>query len=209
MSETEATSSRTKSDPYIAMRFPEFRSYLAMRFLFTFAYQVQAVVVGWHIYQLTKDPLSLGLIGLAEAIPSIAVTLYGGYIADKSDKKKLMIWIILAMLLSSLILALVSSPEGIKVFGTEISHFDYVSDDIFCGYRQRFLFSYSLYTGGSDHTQRSLCKFIDLEQWNLAGCFHYGASGWWLIVCFQWYYSLFCSDCKFHGHGIGLYFLFC
>ncbi|HEY1063010.1 MAG TPA: MFS transporter [Daejeonella sp.] len=114
---TASKSSEAVNDPYIAMRFPEFRSYLAMRFLFTFAYQVQAVVVGWHIYQLTKDPLSLGLIGLAEAIPSITVTLYGGYIADKSDKKKLMIWIILAMLLSSLVLMLVSSPEGLEYLG--------------------------------------------------------------------------------------------
>ncbi len=104
-------------DPYIAMRFPEFRSYLAMRFLFTFAYQVQAVVVGWHIYQLTRDPLSLGLIGLAEAIPSITVTLYGGYIADKSDKKQLMTWIILAMLISSAILMLITTPESLKLLG--------------------------------------------------------------------------------------------
>ena len=99
------------------MRFPEFRSYLAMRFLFTFAYQVQAVVVGWHIYQLTRDPLSLGLIGLAEAIPSITVTLYGGYIADKSDKKQLMTWIILAMLISSAILMLITTPESLKLLG--------------------------------------------------------------------------------------------
>lgn len=114
--------SRTKSadvikDPYIAMRFPEFRSYLAMRFLFTFAYQVQAVVVGWHIYQLTKDPLSLGLIGLAEAIPSITVTLYGGYIADKSDKKKLMVWIILAMLFASVVLMLITTPNALNFIG--------------------------------------------------------------------------------------------
>ena len=85
---------RVETDPYIAMRFPEFRSYIVMRFLFTFAFQIQAVVIGWYVYQLTKDPLSLGLIGLAEAIPSITVTLYGGYIADKSDKKKLLVKII-------------------------------------------------------------------------------------------------------------------
>lgn len=106
-----------QTDPYVAMRFPEFRSYIAMRFLFTFAYQIQAVVVGWHIYQLTKDPLSLGLIGLAEAIPSITVTLYGGYIADKSDKKKLLVWIIAAMLLCSVILAIVTSNEVLQVLG--------------------------------------------------------------------------------------------
>ena len=88
-----------------------------MRFLFTFAYQIQAVVVGWHIYQLTKDPLSLGLIGLAEAIPSITVTLYGGYIADKSDKKKLLVWIIASMLFCSAILAIVTTNDVLQVIG--------------------------------------------------------------------------------------------
>jgi MFS family permease len=106
-----------KTDPYVAMRFPEFRSYIAMRFLFTFAYQVQAVVIGWHIYQLTKDPLSLGLIGLAEAIPSITVTLYGGYIADKSDKKKLLVWIIGSMLFCSAILTLVTTNNMLSLIG--------------------------------------------------------------------------------------------
>jgi MFS family permease len=104
-------------DPYVAMRFPEFRSYISMRFLFTFAYQIQAVVVGWHIYQLTKDPLSLGLIGLAEAIPSITVTLYGGYIADKSDKKKLLVWIIAAMLFCATILAIVTTSQVLQLIG--------------------------------------------------------------------------------------------
>lgn len=103
-----------KTDPYISMRFPEFRSYIAMRFLFTFAFQIQAVVIGWHIYQLTKDPLSLGLIGLAEAIPSITVTLYGGYIADKSDKKKLLVWIIGSMLFCSTVLAFITSDMALK-----------------------------------------------------------------------------------------------
>ena len=106
-----------KTDPYIAMRFPEFRSYIVMRFLFTFAYQVQAVVIGWHIYQLTKDPLSLGLIGLAEAIPSIMGTLYGGYIADKSDKKKLLIWIIGSMLCCSAVLTVVTTDEVLRLIG--------------------------------------------------------------------------------------------
>lgn len=115
MGEIEAKGAKT--DPYVAMRFPEFRSYIAMRFLFTFAYQIQAVVVGWHIYQLTKDPLSLGLIGLAEAIPSITVTLYGGYIADKSDKKKLLVWIIASMLFCSAILAIVTTDDVLQVIG--------------------------------------------------------------------------------------------
>ncbi|MEO8795114.1 MAG: MFS transporter, partial [Daejeonella sp.] len=102
-----------KADPYIALRYPEFRSYIGMRFFITFAYQIQAVVIGWYIYQLTKDPLSLGLIGLAEAIPAISVSLYGGYVADKSDKKKLLVWILAAMALSSFVLFLVTMPQNI------------------------------------------------------------------------------------------------
>ena len=104
-----------KTDPYIALRFPEFRSYIAMRFLFTFAYQIQAVVVGWYIYQLTKDPLSLGLIGLAEAVPSITVTLYGGYIADKSNKKTMLIKIMSTMFICSLALAFVTSKAAMDI----------------------------------------------------------------------------------------------
>lgn len=103
------------TDLYISMRFPEFRSYIVMRFLFTFAYQIQAVVVGWYIYQLTKDPLSLGLIGLAEAIPAITVTLYGGYVADKSNKKTILMRIIGTMLFCSLILALVTSKGALNI----------------------------------------------------------------------------------------------
>lgn len=102
-----------KNDPYIALRFPEFRSYIGMRLFLTFAYQIQAVVIGWHIYQITKDPLSLGLIGLAEAIPAITVALYGGYVADKSDKKKLLAGILSAMILCSFVLLLITLPQNI------------------------------------------------------------------------------------------------
>ena len=99
-----------KTDPYSALRFPEFRAYVGMRFFLTFAYQIQAVIIGWHMYQLTKDPLSLGLIGLTEAIPAITISLYGGYLADKSDKKKLLAWVISAMTICSAVLLLVTSP---------------------------------------------------------------------------------------------------
>lgn len=112
---SEDKPARTGTDLYISMRFPEFRSYIVMRFLFTFAYQIQAVVVGWYIYQLTKDPLSLGLIGLAEAIPAITVTLYGGYVADKSNKKTILMRIIGTMLFCSLILALVTSKGALNI----------------------------------------------------------------------------------------------
>ncbi|HEX8378899.1 MAG TPA: MFS transporter [Pedobacter sp.] len=99
-----------KKDPYAALRFPEFRSFLVIRFFLTFAYQIQAVVIGWYIYQLTKDPLSLGLIGLAEAIPALGIALYGGYVADKSEKTILLKSILGWMFACSLVLFLITLP---------------------------------------------------------------------------------------------------
>jgi MFS family permease len=61
----------------------DFKKLLGARFLFTFAVQMQAVVLGWRIYELLQDPLSLGLIGLAEAVPAIGLALYAGYIVDR------------------------------------------------------------------------------------------------------------------------------
>lgn len=61
----------------------DFKKLLSARFLFTFAVQMQAIVLGWRIYELTKDPLYLGLIGLCEAIPAIGLSLYAGYLVDR------------------------------------------------------------------------------------------------------------------------------
>jgi MFS family permease len=61
----------------------EFKKLLSARFLFTFAVQMQSVVLGWRIYELLKDPLSLGFIGLAEAVPAIGLALYAGYLVDR------------------------------------------------------------------------------------------------------------------------------
>jgi MFS family permease len=78
-------------DAYAALRIPEFRSFVTARFCFTLAMQIQAVVVGWQIYDMTKDPLALGLIGLVEVIPSIVVALYAGHLADMMSRKKIIV----------------------------------------------------------------------------------------------------------------------
>lgn len=65
-----------------------FRYFLLTRIMLTLGLQMQAVVVGWQIYKLTQDPFSLGLIGLAEAIPALSIALYAGHIADIHNKKK-------------------------------------------------------------------------------------------------------------------------
>jgi MFS family permease len=80
-----------KPDPYAAMRIRDFRLFILSRLSITLAIQIQGVVVGWQIYEITKDPLSLGLIGLAEAIPAITVSLYAGHLADTVERKKIIL----------------------------------------------------------------------------------------------------------------------
>jgi MFS family permease len=53
----------------------------------TIGAQVQAVVVGWQVYQVTHDLLALGLIGLAEVIPYVSMALFAGYVIDRSDRR--------------------------------------------------------------------------------------------------------------------------
>ncbi|GHA67769.1 Transmembrane secretion effector [Pontibacter akesuensis] len=88
-------------DPYAVLRIRDFRLYIVARLSITLAMQIQAVVVGWQIYDITKDPLSLGLIGLAEALPSIVVSLYAGYIADVVERKKIIILVITLLAICS------------------------------------------------------------------------------------------------------------
>ena len=74
-------------DAYAALRHREFRWFIVSLFTMVVSSQLQAVVVGWQVYRLTHDPLSLGLIGLAEALPFIAVALPAGYLADRQDRR--------------------------------------------------------------------------------------------------------------------------
>jgi len=76
-----------RHDPYAALRHREFRWYILSLFSMTLASQLQAVVVGWQVYAITHDPLSLGLMGLAEALPFIAIALPAGYVADRWNRR--------------------------------------------------------------------------------------------------------------------------
>ena len=76
---------------YAALQSRDFRFFLTARTCIVMAIQIQMVVVGWQVYQLTKDPFSLGLIGLAEAIPAISVSLYAGHLADITERKKIIV----------------------------------------------------------------------------------------------------------------------
>lgn len=89
MPDSAAAPPAPRRDPYAALRLPEFRAYIFARFTLTLALQMQGTVVGYQVYKLTNDELSLGLIGLAEAVPSIAVSLVAGYVADSVPRRRI------------------------------------------------------------------------------------------------------------------------
>jgi len=74
-------------DPYAALRFREYRVFLAGMAAVFVATQIQSAVLGWQVYAITGDPLSLGLVGLAEALPFLSLTLLGGWAADRADRR--------------------------------------------------------------------------------------------------------------------------
>ena len=71
---------------------------------------MQFIIVEWEVYSLTKDPLSLGLIGLAEVIPAVSMALFAGHIVDQNVKKRLFVYAIFAFFLIALGYYFITSP---------------------------------------------------------------------------------------------------
>jgi MFS family permease len=69
----------------------DFTLFIVSLALGTMAIQIQAAVVGYQMYEITRDPLSLGALGLAEALPFISLALVGGHIADLLDRRRVMV----------------------------------------------------------------------------------------------------------------------
>ncbi|KAB1066812.1 MFS transporter [Tamlana haliotis] len=91
-----------KKDPYAALRIKEFNIFLMVRFALVFGWTMQFIVIEWEVYSLTKDPLSLGVIGLMEIIPAFTMALFAGHIVDQKEKRNLLALCIGAFSLISL-----------------------------------------------------------------------------------------------------------
>ena len=101
-----------ENDPYAALRYPEFRNLVIGSFLFTLALLAQEVAIGYELYRITRNALALGLIGLVEAVPFISFSLYGGHIADKYSKRKILLWSVGGIAVSSLVLQIIARQQG-------------------------------------------------------------------------------------------------
>ncbi|MFI5234562.1 MAG: MFS transporter [Gemmatimonadales bacterium] len=76
-----------RHDPYAALRHADFRWFVLSLMAMTVATTMRGIVVGWQVYLVTHDALSLGLIGLAEALPFVAAALFAGHVADRTDRR--------------------------------------------------------------------------------------------------------------------------
>ena len=74
----------------IAFTYPDFAVYELARFLIEVSLEMQSVAVGWQVYEITKRPLDLGLVGLAQFLPGILLFLVTGHVADRFDRRKLL-----------------------------------------------------------------------------------------------------------------------
>ncbi len=93
-----------------------FLGLLSYRILTMLSYQMVAVTVGWHIYELTRDPLALGLVGLAEVIPYFCVAPFAGYLVDHLRRRRLGAFACMGLAITAVILACIAA--GWIVAGT-------------------------------------------------------------------------------------------
>jgi MFS family permease len=86
-----AIQTETTTDARAAFRYPAFLKFQAARFFIVVATEMQAVAVGWQVYEITKRPLDLGLVGLAQFLPGIVLFLVSGHVADRFNRRNLLI----------------------------------------------------------------------------------------------------------------------
>lgn len=105
MSEAPPSSIRPAAGP---LRSPAFVSLMGYRILTILSYQIVSVAVGWQVYQLTRDPLMLGLVGLAEVLPYFCVAPFAGYLVDHLPRRRLGMAACTGLALTAGMLAIVS-----------------------------------------------------------------------------------------------------
>src|SRR5579863_2379611 len=75
----------------VAFTYPAFTLYQVARFCIVLATEMQSVAVGWQVYEITKRPLDLGLVGLAQFLPGVLLFLVSGHVADRYDRRRVVV----------------------------------------------------------------------------------------------------------------------
>src|SRR4051812_27381223 len=101
-----------RHDPFAALRFRDFRLLVVGSFLAVFAEQMLGVAVGWELYERTRSPLALGLVGLVEIVPVLLLALPAGHVADRRDRKWVVVGAMSGLAVCALGLTTLSVSQG-------------------------------------------------------------------------------------------------
>ncbi|MFZ0759487.1 MAG: MFS transporter [Candidatus Sulfotelmatobacter sp.] len=96
----------------IAFTHPDFVLFQIARFLIVAAVEMQAVAVGWQVYDITKRALDLGLVGLAQFLPGILLFLVSGHTSDRFERRKVLGTCYAGYALCSGLLLLIAVRDG-------------------------------------------------------------------------------------------------
>ncbi len=101
----------TTTRPLLQQR--DFRALLGSRLASNLGVSALITVVGFQVYDITRDPLALGWLGLVEAIPALSLSLFGGHIADRYDRRTIVVVTGSLMTLAAVGLALIALHGGL------------------------------------------------------------------------------------------------
>ena len=105
-------SSPASHDPYLALRYPDFRLFVAGRFINALGEQMLTVAIGWELYNRTHSALALGLVGLVQIVPVLLFSLPAGQIADRFSRKRIVLITQSVMGVGAALLAILSATQG-------------------------------------------------------------------------------------------------
>ena len=112
--------SRSPDSRLALLRNTDFARYIGARFLGSLAVQMQTVAVGWQVYDVTRRPLDLGLVGLSQFLPFVVLILPAGHLADTRDRRRILAGCHALMLLCALLLLALTwhgLTSALPVFG--------------------------------------------------------------------------------------------
>jgi MFS family permease len=112
MSQTPQSAPDVRHDPYAALRTPTFRRFLIGNLVSTIGQQMQTVAIGWELYERTGQAITLGGVGLAQFLPMLLLTLPAGTLADRYDRRRILMLTLGLTTLAAIGLCFVSASHG-------------------------------------------------------------------------------------------------
>jgi MFS family permease len=99
----------SRHDPYAALRVQAFRRYVSGNFLSVLGLQMQSTAVAWEVYSRTEEPISLALVGVVQVLPVLLLAVFAGHVADRFNRRRIVMIALVAISSGSVGLALVSA----------------------------------------------------------------------------------------------------